>query len=90
MTTIYKYPLHIVDRQVLSMPSGARILTAMLQGDDVCLWAEVEPGGPWPPIERTIRIIGTGHSMPDTSTLRYINSVIHGRFVWHVYEEANS
>ncbi len=83
--TIFKYQLSTVDRQDVRMPMGARILTALVQNGVVCVWAEVD--GVTEGMEpRTIWIVGTGNPMPGVA-LSYINSVMQGPFVWHVYEE---
>lgn len=39
--TIWKFPLEIADSQSVVMPSGARILSAQMQGSTLCLWAVV-------------------------------------------------
>lgn len=83
-TRIYKYPLTLTDRQRIRMPTGARMLTALLQDETICLWAEVEADRAAEE-SREIVIIGTGHTLPPADPLHYINTVIDGRFVWHVY-----
>jgi hypothetical protein len=82
MITIFKYPVPILDEQLIPMPSGAEILTAQLQNRNLCLWVKVETGNS--PEDRIIRICGTGHPVPEG---RYIASVIIGDFVWHVFED---
>lgn len=84
MTTIYKYPLEIVDRQIVRMPTGAAIRAVMVQDGVTCLWAEVDPKAALE--DRTFHIVGTGHAVPAVPYLRHVDSVIDGRFVWHVYE----
>lgn len=85
MTTIYKYPIGRTDQQIVAMPQGARILTAQVQDQQLCLWAEVDPALAKEP--RTICIVGTGHAIP-AGPLLYLTSVLDGPFVWHVYERA--
>lgn len=89
--TIYKYELPIVDQVVLVMPKGAIPLCVQAQGDDLQLWAMVDPKAPME--ERKFRIIGTGHPIPDSRDLVYIdtvqvriNSAYGGVLVWHVFE----
>jgi hypothetical protein len=83
VAVVYKYPLTLVGNQDVSMPVGAKILTAQEQDGCICLWAEC------PQVEnvelREIIIVGTGHDyLP--SELQYIATVQIGAFVWHVYE----
>lgn len=87
MAVIYKYQLHVIGKQTVSVPVGARILTAQDQGGCICLWAEC------PQVEdmelREITVVGTGHDdLP--SGLRYVATVQIGVFVWHVYEGSSN
>lgn len=82
-SAIYKYPLKHSDRQTIIIKKGAKILTALLQGGLVCLWAEVDTEE-----DKTekaiIQIVGTGHK--ELSQHReYINTVQVGIYVWHIY-----
>lgn len=81
--TIWKFPLAITDQQAISMPSYADIVSVQRQGDSLCLWAIVAPENPQQ--RRDIRIVGTGHPMPD-DRLVFIATVQDGPFVWHVFE----
>ncbi len=85
---IYKYELAVVDWQNISLPSGAKILTIQTQGENVCLWALVDPNA-----ENEIRyieIFGTGHPiLSDRGTAReYISTFqLHGgQLVFHAFE----
>lgn len=81
--TIFKYPLTRSTSQKVSMPEGAVILTAQMQGGTLCLWAKVKPDNE--PTMRRIRIFGTGQYF--TGEPSYIATVQDGQFVWHVFEE---
>lgn len=81
MKTIYKYPLVITDVQVVAMPSGAKVLSAMVQNGVLCLWAEIETESI--EVAREVLIVGTGH--PIRFDWPYVGSVIMSPFVWHVY-----
>lgn len=83
MDTIYKYPLQITDVQRVLMPSGAKILCAQVQGDQVCLWAEVDTEKETEP--RIIMIVGTGDPWR-SDYYTYIGTVQLQGYVWHVYE----
>ena len=85
MTRIWKWPLEITDRQAVTLPRNARILTAQMQGDVLCIWTECDPTGGGE--ARTFSVYGTGNPMPESPGL-YIGTVqTHGgALVWHVYE----
>lgn len=95
--TVYRYPLQIVDEQVVPMPRGAEILTvAKREGSQVMfgvgsheaveMWALVNPDEPME--DRRIRVAGTGHLLPDVDTLQFLGSVqiAAGQLVFHVFE----
>lgn len=92
-TTIWKYPLKITDKQILQMPEGAKLLSAQMQGNTLCLWALVNPGAPTQP--REIEVFGTGNPMlvqlGDCAfgaqvERHYISTAIAGALVWHIFE----
>lgn len=84
MKTIYKYKLQ-PGRTVLDMPDGAKVLTVQTQGDDVCLWALVEPNKPT--TRRFFDVYGTGHQMPADPGAYVATFQMGGSaLVWHVFE----
>lgn len=83
MRTIYKYPLELTDNQLLTLPSSARPLSVQLQGDQLCLWAEVNTGVGGLK-DAVISIVGTGHEIP-RGAVHYLGTVQQAAFVWHVY-----
>jgi hypothetical protein len=88
--TIWKFPLALDDRQKVIMPEGARILSAQVQDGQLCLWALVDPAAVSK--DRTIHIIGAGHPLYRSDSLRYISTVqtFNGVLVWHIFEELTS
>jgi hypothetical protein len=84
MSTIYKYVLS-QPYQGVSMPNGAEILSVQLQGENVCLWAKVNPSEPMR--IRNIWMFGTGHPLPEMTNLVFIGTVQVGQLVWHFFEE---
>lgn len=78
MGVVYKYQLVVTDRQKVTMPKDAKVLTIQVQNGTPCIWAMVEPKNPEE--EVTIRIHGTGHNISDTERLEYI-----GTFQWRNY-----
>ncbi len=82
---IYKYPLEMVDTQIVAMPEGAQIISVQMQGDTLCLWAIVDIEPELPVTNRQIEIIGTGNLFMQTNRL-YIATAQCGPLVWHVFE----
>ena len=87
MKTIWKYPIIITDRQTITIPVDAEILTVALQDDIPCIWAMVDTEVP--PEIRHIEIFGTGNPIPferGITNRKYIGSLHQNYFVWHVFE----
>lgn len=87
MQKIYKYPLEVKDVIILHAPKGAKILSAALHNNEICIWALVNPDE----IEQeqvTIEVYGTGNII-ETNMLerRFLGTVVAGRFVWHIFEK---
>jgi len=87
MKTIWKYPLKPIESQVVELPGGAKILTAQLQGNQLCLWALVNTLALTE--SRKIRIYGTEHPISNQKEHRYISTyqLADGEFIFHVFEE---
>lgn len=83
--TIWKYELVPNDLITIEMPKDAQILSVNSQGDNVFLWALVDP------IEltesRKFMVFGTGHDVPDIN-LSFIGTfmLFKGGLVFHVFE----
>lgn len=92
MSTIWKFPLILVDENRVPMPAGARILSVQVQSDEVShgfavmLWAFVSPSAS--AVTRVIRIVGTGNPASGCENLPFIGTVQthEGRYVWHVFD----
>ena len=84
MKTIWKYLLDS-DNVVLSMPSGADILSVQTQNDGICLWARVSPDAP--ATTRRFRIAPTGRWI-DFEMISFLGTVqqFNGSLVWHIFE----
>lgn len=89
MKTIWKFTTEIEDRPRLMLPAGARILSCALDRVDNLyaryfnLWAEVDNSAPRE--ERRLRVIGTGHPLPNVG--QFVGTIQDPPFVWHIYEE---
>lgn len=83
---IYKYPLEIIDEQVVLLPAYARILTVQAQHDAPYLLALVNPNLP-NEVPVTIRMFGTGHPIEDSDGLEYVGTfqILEGDLVFHVF-----
>lgn len=83
--TVWKFALALADYQAVNMPEGAEILHLGEQGDDLFLWARVDPERPNK--TRYFTVVGTGHIAPKSSP--FVGTVLTrgGSFVWHVFEE---
>ena len=87
---IWKFSLPIVDRQTVTMPKDANILSVQQQSGILQMWAIVEPDAEREP--RVIEIVGTGNPMPDVTDEGLARCHIatvqtcQGRLVWHVFE----
>lgn len=73
MTTIYKYPLDLIELNEIDMPEQAEILSIQLQNGVPCIWAMVSPD--FPKEKRAIRMIGTGHEVNPCEPLQFIDTI---------------
>ncbi len=82
---IWKFQLELTDRQTLSMPIGAELLTIQVQRDVPQLWALCNPDAEKEP--RTIAIYGTGHLVPNEYG-KYIATfqISNGALIFHAFE----
>lgn len=93
--TIHKYSIDLHWSQTVSMPCGARILTAQFQGDQLCLWALVDQDEKM--MLRKILIFGTGHKINvpigttnegvDEPVYSYVSTVQKDGHVWHIFAD---
>lgn len=86
MNTIHKFSLQLADRQYVSMPVGAQILSVQDQAGQLVLWAHVDEHASHE--KRDFVIVGTGHECPEG--LVYLATVQQGRCVWHVFEDVGA
>ena len=84
MRSVFKYPLDVVDEQIVVMPHGAEVLAVNRQGDTICVWAIVDEDAAEEEYHFSIR--GTGHPLPGPATkATHVGTVFQGPFVWHVF-----
>ena len=84
---IWKFNLELIDEQKVLMPIDPLILTVQMQGDNLCVWALVDPNLSKTNKMRTFYVVGTGHPVPKNT--RYINTVqeMGGKLIWHIFME---
>ena len=84
--TIYKYPLHVLDGQSLTLPEGAQILSVAEQYNGIVLYAYVDPKSPETDCY-TVRIHGTGHQIADITGFIFLGTckLYDGRLMFHVF-----
>lgn len=86
MKTVYKYILPVADEARVSMPAFAEVLTVGVQGENICVWALVDPK--IPSLKKTFRIAGTGHPITDDGKWKFLGTVFlyEGTLVFHIFE----
>ncbi len=83
---VFKYPLRLVDTDLLPIPVGAKFLHVAMQNGKPYLWAAVDETKPTPP--HKIHICGTGHDRPEIKPESYIGTFMMAgeSLVWHVFD----
>jgi hypothetical protein len=83
MKTIWKF--QVLPNENVSMPKGATILSAGVQGEDIFIWALVDPDAPR--LDRLISVYGTGHTILGDPGAFIGSVMMHGgTFVFHVFD----
>lgn len=73
MKTVYKYQLDLNDINIIRLPRDYQLLCVQMQFNTPCIWALVEPENE--PVERKVRIVGTGHPFPDEEQYTYLGTI---------------
>jgi hypothetical protein len=81
--TIYKYVL-TPDHETVPLPKGARVLDAQMQDGSITLWALVDPQER-ESVPRRFGVYATGGPGPGVRDT-HVATILHGGFVWHVFE----
>jgi|SRR5579863_6952976 len=87
MKKIFKYPLKMMDDQIISMPEQREILDVQVQEGVIMIWAMVVPNSPMQRVH--IEIYGTGHEIKDRiggGPRMYLGTVQVSGLVLHVFE----
>jgi len=83
MKSIWKFKLD--PECTIDMPKGAQVLSVREQGEDICLWALVDPHAEKE--QRRFVGFGTGHDVPGYP-MNFIGTAhLHGgSLVFHIFE----
>ena len=82
MMRIWKYSLHLCNKQFIDVPDGADPVHFQRIGEMVRLWAKVDVSQPLTQME-VIRV-ATGQTIPAQST--YLGTVVMpNQLVWHYF-----
>lgn len=84
-STVWKFELF--DDVVLLMPEDAEVLTVREQGQQICLWALVDPDAGCREPRRFVTV-GTGQALPKFASENYIGTSMlsGGALVFHTFE----
>jgi hypothetical protein len=91
MITIYKYKVENPQHCLIKMPENARLLSAGIQNDVICIWAVVDTAKPEE--NRFFSAYNTGgadikHNRGYQDSYKFIGTVTTSNgIVWHVFEE---
>lgn len=85
---IHKFPIELVNEQLVHMPAGAHIISVMEQRHEIVLYAVVRPSDLLESV--TIYVRGTGHPLNFAwnDYPRFLGTVsLHdGQLMFHVFE----
>lgn len=85
---IWKFQLEVQDKQFISLPEGAEILSVQTQDYIPCIWVLVNPNNPTE--ERCFEIFGTGHNIYCDMGIdrKFIGTfqMQSGKLVFHLFE----
>lgn len=84
MVRIYKYKIG-PDKLSEYVGRFAVILKVDWQGDDLCVWCLIDDSFPESKIK--FHIIPTGYEFELKSTMKYVDTIQDGPYVWHVFYE---
>jgi hypothetical protein len=89
----HKFPLKLVDEQVVSIPGLMRLLPGVHdQFGQVVIYALVDTTSINAPHQVNITIAGTGHQLPDSAVQSgYLGTVKmnNGHLMWHVFSSTH-
>jgi hypothetical protein len=84
MKAIYKYALQPVELQTLSLPMNAEILSVQNKDGHLFLWA-LSDVAETVEEDREIWFVGTGQKFSEREKYKFLETVMVGGYVWHVF-----
>ena len=84
---IFKYELSVIDRQHISLPYGAKVLSLQVQRNKPYIWVLVNPHSTFF-TKHTFITVGTGHeALIDDTEFLGTYQLSEGALVFHVFKE---
>lgn len=86
MRKVFKYELELTDLQFIDTFAGWKPLSVQVQGEAVCLWAEVDDEEPQARYQ--VFVHGTGHELHPTAEV-FVGTfqLMAGGLIFHVFTE---
>lgn len=85
MKTIFKYPIKIADKTVITLPETAVQLSMQSQDGQITLWCLVDSEEA-EKVEYEVYVVGTGNLVPDgIDGTHYQTTIVMRPFVWHIF-----
>ena len=83
MNAIYKYELEITDKQTISLPDDAEVLSIQEQQGAIYAWVRVDTD--MPQCDRTFIVCGTGNPIHQ-GQMKHLATIQKDYMVWHFFE----
>jgi hypothetical protein len=87
---IWKFKVDVLETGGMTeMPKGANVISVGVQGDDITVWAMVDPGAPL--VIRDIKVMGTGDPQAVSCCgYAFVGTVFLGAYVFHVFDRGEA
>ena len=84
--SIYKYKIDITDKQILTLPKGAKILSVINQFNVACIYAMVDTETTETE-KYSLQCYGTGHPIRHDDSYKFLGTVamLDGNFIYHLF-----
>lgn len=84
MIAVWKFTIE-PDTTSIEIPGNCRLLSVAFQGEELRLWAAVDPSSPIR--KRRLKVVGTGHEYSNLKGV-FIGTAFHpGGLVFHVFDQ---
>lgn len=84
---IWKWPLESLEDQIIMVPVGTKIISAQIQDSRICVWGMFDKKQAKNLKKTQVLIVGTGTGAEENlpPIYRFIDTVQHNGFVFHVF-----